>query len=772
MLKVAKFNLFPSLALFLVANFSVISGAYANDFVIRDIKVEGIHRVGLGTVLSYLPVKDGDHCSNSQTVGIIKTLYSTGFFSDVAVDIVGNGTLLIKVTERPVVASINIVGSNKITKKQLLEVLKQIGLSEGLVFNHAVLSGVEQALVQQYYNLGCYNVKVQTQVASQPRGRVVLTVNINEGPVAKIKEIRIIGNHAFDGSVLLKEFTLTSPKWWKFWAFLSDDDKYAKDKLEGDLEKLRSFYMDRGYLQFRIDSVQVSLTPDKRNIYIVVHVNEGAIYRISGCNVDLRSVALSSKLNDMRKLATLKPGDAFSRKRMMDICAGFEKFVGDYGYAVPSINFVPEIDEKRHLVFIKFVIDPGKIVYVRRIIFSGNTKTDETVLRREMRQQEGALYSLSKIEESKRKISNLGYLENVDFKTEPVANSNDQVDLQGKVKEMPSASANFQFGYGSAEGVVYGASVNEQNFLGTGKEASIQFNNSKLYRTYGLGYYNPYYTANNVSLRLNAYFQTKQPQNLSLSAYSTDMYGMAVTYGVPLSDYNRLSLGYGYEFIRIKSDPITRSTELQNFLNSYGDTFSEIRLISGWSHSRLDRAVFPTKGFAQSLGLEVYFPAKSGSLSFYKASYNATCYYPLIKSFILNLRGDLGYGKGFGSTKELPFFKNYYSGGMDTVRGFDFYSLGPRDSRGNPLGGNVLTNASVGLVFPNPMGESARTIAFIDVGNVYYSSFKFNDLRSSVGVQIEWRSPLGILRFSLAKPVRSFDGDRKRFFDFAIGTSF
>lgn len=754
----------------LLAISTLCGSVLADNSVIKNIHVIGNQRISLGTILSYLPVKEGDHFSNSQTSTIIKTLYETGFFSDVAVDS-SNGVLTIKVMERPIIATINIAGSNKITKKQLQEVLKQIGLTEGQVFNQAALNNVTQVLVQQYYNLGCYNVKVQAQVTPQPRSRVILNININEGPVAKIKEINITGNHVFPTKELLKNFSLTTPKWWKVWTYFTNDDKYSKDKLEGDLEKLRSFYMDRGYLQFDIDAVQVSLTPDKKHIYIVVHVHEGAIYHISGYDL---SGNLLDKKAEMQKFIVLKQGDTFSRKTVMEIIASLEKFVGDYGYAMPNIKSVPTINEQRHQVFINFSVDPGKRMYVRRITFSGNTRTDETVLRREMRQQESAMFVLSKVDESKRRISNLGYLENVDFGIEPVADRHDQIDLHGKVKEAPSAFANFQFGYANADGFVYGASVNEQNFLGTGKELSVQFNNSRFYRTYGIGYYNPYFTDNNISLRTNVYAQTQQPQNLDLSSYASDVYGASMVYGIPLSDYNRLNLGYGYEYIRISSDTATRSLEIQNFLNAYGNSFQELKLIGGWSYNKLDRAIFPTQGFAQSLSLELDAPATSNSLSFYKTNYEATWYYPIITSrkFVFVAHGEAGYGNGIGGTSSLPFFKNYYAGGMGSVRGFDFYTLGPRDSRGAPMGGNVLTVASIAVIFPNPLGESLRTSAFIDVGNVYNTTVRLQDLRSSAGIQTEWRTPLGLLRFSLAKPIRSMAGDRERFFDFAIGTSF
>jgi outer membrane protein insertion porin family len=745
----------------------LVSVAHAEGFTVRSIRVEGNQRVSIGTILNYLPVKEGEQFNSAHTADVIKALYNTGFFSEVDVNS-SNGVLYIKVNERPVITAINIAGSNKITKKQLLDVLKQIGLTEGQVFNQAALSGVEQALVQQYYNLGCYNVKVDTQLVPQPRHRVAIDIKIVEGPVAKMKEINIIGNKAFKTSELLDNFSIMPVPMWKVWSYFTSDDKYSRDKLEGDLEKLRSFYMDRGYLQFNIESVQVSLTPDKKGIYVVIHINEGAIYRISGYSL---SGNLLGKEKEMEKLVTLKKGEIFSRKDVMDIKASLERFIGDFGYAASNIRPEPEINEASHTVFVKFNIDVGKRVYVRRISFSGNTKTDESVLRREMRQQEGAVYSLSKVEESKRRLANLVYIEAPDFKVEPVPGQPDQVDLQGKVKEVSSASATFNFGYANAEGLVYGASVTEQNFLGTGKEVGLQFSNSKVSRTYGLSYYNPYFTDNNISMRFNTYLQTQKPSRLNLSPYSMDVIGLAMIFGVPLSDYSRWTFGYGFERIKISSDLSVRSIQVNDFMNKYGDTFNEFKLTTGWSRHTYDRAIFPTHGLGQSVSLEVNLPAKRGSLSFYRANYEATWYQPLSKSFILNLHCDFGYGRGFGNTKDLPFFKRYYAGGMGTVRGFDLSSLGPLDNRGRPMGGNVSAIASAGLIFPNPLGESVRTLAFVDVGNVFDDKIQLSEVRSSVGLQVEWRSPMGLLRFSLAKPIRSKTGDRQRLFDFAIGTS-
>lgn len=755
----------------------LVSAAHADSFIVRNIHVEGNQRVSTGTVLSYLPIKEGERFNSEQTPQIIRALYNTGFFSDVEVSS-NNGILTVKVLERSVITAIHFVGNSKITNKQLLDALKQIGLSEGQVLNQAALSGLEQALVQQYYNLGCYNVNIKSEVTAQSRNRVIVNIKINEGPVAKIKSINVIGNTVFTEKELLKDFTLTPTNWFKL-TFINHNDQYSKDKLEADLEKLRSYYMDRGYLKFNIDAVQVSLTPDKKHIYIVIHITEGDVYKIKGYSL---SGDLLGQRAQIQKFIVLQKGEIFSRKKIMAINSLLEQFVGDYGYAMPDIKADPVINDAEHWVFINFKVDPGKRVYVRRISFSGNSKTDETVLRREMRQQEGAMYSLSKVNESKRRLANLGYIDNVDVKLNPVPGHSDQVDLDCKVKEAMSASATFNFGYSDADGFIYGASVSEQNFLGTGRGVSVQFNNSKYAKNYGLSYFNPYHTINNISLRFDAYAQTQDPGDIDLSSYTTDIYGASVTYGIPVSEYNRINLGYGYEYIKIKSDDQSPK-EVHDFIEEHGSTFNQAKIIGGWSHNKLDRAIFPTDGFAQSLSFEAYLPVASRALSFYKANYNASWYYPLYKKFVLHANGEVGYGNGFGNTHGLPFFKNYYAGGMDTVRGFNSGSLGPRDSNGDPIGGNLLTDASLGIIIPTPLGDSIRTTAFVDIGNVYQTKPEVGQelrsgLRSAAGVQVEWRSPLGILRFSFAEPLKyehgddSHHADDKRFFDFAIGTSF
>lgn len=766
----------------LVLCFLIATAANAEQFVINKIQVVGLQRISLGTFLSYLPVKEGDRIDATQTSSIIRALYQTGFFNNVQLAR-KNGNLIISVVERPVIGSIKVSGNKKISKKQLDEIFKNANFVEGEVFDNSLLNSLVQSLTQQYYNMGLYNATIRTSVNTAERNRVTVNINIAEGPTAKIKAIHIIGNTAFTEKQLLKNFTLTTSS---IFTWFSSNDQYSKEKLDADLEKLRSFYFDHGYLHFRVDSAQVSITPDKKHIYITIHVIEGAVYKIKGYTI---SGNLIGQDKAIKQLITLHPGDVFSRKDILDIKSNIEKLMGEYGYGMPDIKIVPQVDEVKHAVLVQFHVEPGHRVYIRRINFSGNTKTHDEVLRRELRQQEGALFSISKQEESKRRIQNLGYIQDVDAKIEPVPGDPDEVDLTYNVKETSSTSANFQVGYSDADGILYGISLNEQNFLGTGKAISLGFDNSRDNKTYNFSYYDPYFTVNNISMMTNIYAQKNTPGVIDLSSYSANIYGGTMIFGIPFSDYNRLNLGYGFEHIDVGTG-LNSAQHVIDFTQQYGTSYNNVKLVTGWTYSDQDRAIFPTNGISHSLNINFAIPVGKKSVDYYTLDYNASYYYPIYKSFIFHARGEVGYGDGYGKTKELPFFKHFYCGGIDTVRGFQASTLGPLDEFGNPLGGNMITVLSGSIIFPNPVGDSLRTSVFADVGNAFDnrpvdkrespaiialetpSHFGFNRMRASVGVQGEWRSPLGPLVFSFAKPVNRHSSDSIDCFQFNIGTSF
>ena len=744
--------------------------AYAEDFVIHKIHVNGLQRIKLGTVLSYLPIKAGDRIDSSQTGYIIRDLYKTNFFSDVKLKRQGND-LLIDVVEREVIGSIDISGNKKITQKQILEVLKNVGLIEGQALDKALLNEVIQALTQQYYNLGLYDAKVDFSIQPQERNRVAVAIKIKEGPVAKIKSIKIIGNKIVKERTLLQELSTATSK---PWSFLTSADQYSKEKLDADLEKLRSYYMDRGYLHFQIDDVRVTIAPDKKYIYITIKISEGVQYTIKGFSLD---GDLIDKRKEILKLITIKPGDVFSRKAIIAAQAKISQFLNDYGYGMPEIRIEPIVDDKSKQIFIKFLVNTGKRIYIHRINFKGNIKTHDEVLRREMRLQEGSVFSLSKINESRRRLANLGYLQDIDYKVTPVQDDPHQVDLTYSVKETSAISAAVQGGYSDADGFLYGANLNDNNVLGTGKAVSLRFDNGKATQYYGFGYSDPYFTVNGVGFALNAYLQKSDKSKMREgSYYSTDIYGALASFDIPLSDYDSANLGFGVEHIEIHTPSSGVGEYVYDFLDRYGSLFNQFKIVAGWRHSNFDRAIFPTKGFSQGIQLEFYGPLNRQGLEFYKINYNNSWYQPLIKNFIFHTRAEIGYGGGFGKTKNLPFFKNFFAGGIGSVRGFDSGSLGAgdadaRDKYGRAKGGNVVAVASASIVIPAPMPEMVRPSVFFDIGNVYNDKFKLNDLRSSCGIQVEWHTPLIPLVFSLAKPLHKKAGDYTSPFQFSIAFS-
>lgn len=738
----------------------------ATSFVVRKIRIEGLQRITEGTVLSYLPIRPGETLNAAETNKIITSLYDTGFFSDVNLARQGD-VLIIRVAERPTIGTIKITGNKKIQTKQLQEALKNVGLSEGNVYDGSMLSGVQKSLEHEYSNLGYYNATVNTDVTQQGNNRVAITIRIHEGSPAKIKEINIIGNEAFSDRKLLKNFKSSTGN---LFSFFTHDNQYSQEKLNADLESLRSFYMDRGYLRFKVDSTQVSMSPDKKSVYIVIHVTEGAIYRIKGYELSGNMLGEEATL---RKMTLLKPGEVFSRQKILNINNAITRYYGDRGYAFAQVDPIPTIDDLNHQVFVNFRINPGQRVYVRRISFAGNEKTQDKVLRREMRQTEGGLYSASNIEESKRRLSNLGYLEDVTPKTVPVPGHPNQVDLVYDVKEVSSATARLQVGYSDVQGIVYGANLNENNLMGTGKRASVGFSRSGYATVYSLSYLNPYYTQSGISRGFNLFSSEVTPGDVNVTPYTSRNIGGNVVYGLPISEYSSLNFGYGYQHIKI-SEGTDPSTQVADFINSHGDSFNQVTLTGGWSRSTYDRAILPTRGSKQMFNVEVGIPVLNDSLEYYRLNYQLGWYLPLPKSFILHPNASLGYANGYGEfNNDLPFFKNYFAGGIGSVRGYKGNTLGPQDSQGNPIGGNVLTTGSLNLIVPNPISKRLRTSLFFDAGTVYDNSFNLTDMRYSVGVGAEiWIPMVGPLQVSLAQPLSNGKDVDRRVFDFSVGTSF
>lgn len=747
--------------IFCLLNFS----AYAADsFQVEKIDIVGLQRIDPQTVREYLPVHEGETVSAEDTSDIINALYKTGFFSDVSLSRQGN-VLVIHVIERATIGMIRITGNKKVKTKDLQDALKRGGIQEGEVLDQSVVEGMKRALLEQYYALGRYDASVETSMTQQSRNRVELNIHINEGHIAKVKEINIIGNKAFSTKKLLKEFNMAPTSWWEI--FSSRDD-YSQDKLQQDLDNLRSFYFDRGYIQFKVDSSQVTITPNRKDVYITVHVTEGAVYRVRGFGLSGNLLGEEAKV---RKLVLFKPNDVFSRIRVLATNSRIERFYGDQGYANAKVNTQPDIDEATKQVFLNFVVNLGGRVYVRNINYTGNTKTADYVMRRETRQMEGGVYSVSALDETKRRLSNLGYLDNIQVSLQPIPGKQDQVDINYSVKEASSATVSAQVGYSDTYGILYGANVVQKNFRGTGKSVSLGFNNSQYAQTYSFSYFDPYYTLSGISRGFSVFFQQTTPGAATdIAPYTLDSLGAAMSYQVPMSEYDRINFSYGYEYLHVKTG--TPSQQITDFIEDNGDHFNNVKLLLGWMHNNYDRAVFPTKGFNQWVGAELGLPLLPHPLDYYKLNYDATLYQPIWKDVIVMLNGSLGYGNGYGNLDQLPFFKNYYAGGMGTVRGYRANSLGPRDSNNNPFGGNVFIVGNFNLIIPNPISERIRTSVFFDAGNVYEDQLSFSKLRCSTGVEVDWVSPIGLLRLSLAKAINPRDDDVLEAFQFSIGTSF
>jgi outer membrane protein insertion porin family len=771
------------LLLSLVITISLVGSTSANAFVMRKIDVLGLQGVNYSTVMHYMPVKVGDDVQPGDTGHILSALYATGFFSNVALGRQGD-TLVINVQERPVIGLVRITGNKKIATKNLQKVLTNIGLVEGAAYDSSILDGLKQSLEHEYASLGQYGAIVTTKVVPQPRNRVEVDIMINEGHAASIREIKIIGNHTYSQWRLLRQFKLTT---WRPWSFITHSNDFSQDKLNTDLDTMTKFYMDHGYLRFHIVSSQVNLTPDNKSVNIIITVNEGSVYHISGFAL---SGELLSQQDTITKAIPLTKGETFSRQKLLDIADAVKHFYGNQGYAFTTVTPVPTIDDNNHTVFITYKVDPGKRVYVRQIIFSNNTKTQDIVLRREMRQEEGGLYSLGNIDEGKRRLMNLGYLQNVDVKTIPVPGHPDQVDLNYDVSEMSSATASAQVGYSDMNGFLYGANISESNLLGTGKQVSLGFQNSLYAQNYNFSYVNPYYTESGISRAISVFTQHITPGKVNITAYTSNNYGVNVSYGVPVSEYSGINFGYGYQYIDIDAGESNSpsvcaaammpgptfnqaTNDICNFMANHGSYFNQTTLNGGWERTTYDRAMLPTRGTRQVLSAQVGVPILPKNLDFYKLAYQAAWYQPLGRGFIFHLEGDFGYGNGIGSYHGLPFFKNYFAGGIDSVRSYEGNTLGPRDIFGDSFGGNILTTANASIIIPTPYSDKFRLSAFIDGGNVFLNQLKLGQIRYSAGLGIKVYVPmLGLLEFALAEPLNKQSGDQTEIFQFSVGTSF
>ena len=738
-------------------------------FVVKDIRVEGLQRIAAGTVFNYLPIKVGDTVSEKGAQEAIRALYKTGFFKDVRLER-QRQVLIVSVIERSSVAGIRIVGTREFSEDDLKKALKETGLAEGRIFNKSLLDRVEQELRGQYFSRGYYAVIVKPTVTPLERNRVDINIAVTEGAPARIREITLVGNNEFKDRPLLKLFTLGPAPWW---AFFSSRDQYSKQKLAGDLERLRNHYQDKGFLEFNIESTQVSISPDKEDIYITVNLTEGKRYTVT-------DVKLSGKFvvpeDELRQLVSIKPGAVFSRREVTESTKRIADRLANDGYAFANVNAVPDVNKDKAQVGFNLVIDPGRRTYVRRVNFTGNTTTRDEVLRREMRQLEGSWYSAEKIQRSRVRLQRLGFFEDVNVETPAVPASADQVDVNVSVKERATGNMLFGIGYSDTQGLLVNASITQSNLFGTGKELSARIDNSVATSNYSVRYVNPYYTPEGVSRGFSVFSTSLDADRLNVAAYDTKTVGVGVFYGFPLSETNRLNLGFDLESIQIAATA-TSAQVAQDFVAREGSPVNLLRTTLSWSSDSLDSLLFPTRGGLQRISAEASMPGSD--IEYYKLTYIAGRYWPVTENMSFKMRGEIGFGNGYGSTEQLPFFKNYFAGGSSTVRGYKVRSLGPRDALppNNPIGGDrlVLTNAE--LLFPvpgAPDNKSLRMSIFVDGGTVYGrgEQFDLSQLRYSTGLAFNWFSPMGPLSFSYAVPLNEKPEDRTESFQFTLGVPF
>ena len=744
-----------------------VGAAHAFDpFVVRDIRVEGIQRIEAGTVFSYLPVKVGETMTDEKAVAAIKALFATGFFKDVRLE-VQRDVLIVLVEERPAVSQIDFIGNKEFDKEALRKGLREIGLAEGRSLDKALLDQAEQEIKRQYLAHGRYGASVVTTVTPLERNRVGVSFSINEGDVTKIRQINIIGNRMFNEKDLLQLFVLQRPGWLTWY---TKNDQYSKQKLSGDLETLRSHYLNNGYLEFDIASTQVSITPDKKDIYITINLTEGEKYTVSDVKVGGEMLLPET---EVLRMIQFKAGETFSREKLSESTKKITDRLGNEGYAFANANAVPELDKAAKRVALTIMIDPGRRVYVRRINISGNTRTRDEVARREMRQLEGAYYDGDKIQKSKQRLERLGYFSEVDVDTPGVPNTSDQVDVNFKVKEKPTGAIMVGAGLSSTEKLVLSGSITQQNIFGSGKHLSLQLNTSKISRNMGLSYTDPYYTVDGVSRGFDLYDRRVNASLLGLGYYTTNTIGGGVRYGVPLTDVDNLGFGLGVENTKIGVNE-TSPQRYQDFVNIFGQDNSAFPGTIGWLRDQRDSAILPTKGILVRSSLEAGLPG--GTLKYYKLTEQAQWYYPISRTYTLMLNGEIGVADGMGG-KPLPFYKNLYAGGVNSVRGYQSYSLGPRDAFGSILGGSKRLVGNAEVLFPVPgagVDRSMRLAMFLDTGQVFGADEKMrlSELRYSTGLSFSWNSPMGPLRLSYGRPLNAKPQDQVQHFQFQFGQVF
>jgi outer membrane protein insertion porin family len=731
-------------------------------FKVRDIRVEGLQRTEPGTVFTYLPVKVGDTMNEEKAQQALRALFATGFFQDVRLEVEGD-VLVVYVQERPAIAQIDFAGIKEFEPEPLRKALRELGIAEGRIFDRSLLDTAEQEIKRQYLTRSLYAAQVQVTVTPLERNRVGINIAVTEGETAKIQGINIVGARDFTEQQLLDEFTLRTPGWLTWY---TKHDRYSREKLAADLEALRNFYQNRGYLDFNIDSTQVSITPDRKDIYLTVNISEGEKYTVS--RVDLSGQILAPR-EELEKLIQLKPGDVFSREKLAASTKAIAERLGNDGYAFANANAVPQVDREKRSVAFNIVVDPGRRVYVRRIEVAGNTKTRDEVVRREMRQLEGGFYDASKIQLSRRRIDRTGYFADVTVETQPVEGNADQVDVVYTVREKPTGAFLIGAGFSSTERLVLQASIQQSNAFGSGKYLNMSVSSGRINHVYSLSYMDPYYTIDGVSRGFDVYKRKTDASRLSVGPYRTDALGGGVRFGYPVTETANVTLGVNYETVELETF-VDSPLQYIDFVSTFGSRYRYMTGTAGWGLDTRDSLIVTRTGTVSRVSAEL----AGGDLQFYRLGYQHQWFVPVGRDYTLSLRGEVGYAKGYGN-KPLPFFKNYFLGGPETVRGYSAYSLGPRDVNDNALGGDRKFNGSAEFHFPVPGAakeQALRLAAFLDFGQAYVQEIDLQALRYSAGLALNWSSPFGPLRLSFAIPLNDKPGDSLQRLQFTFGNVF
>jgi outer membrane protein insertion porin family len=795
------------------------------SFVISDIRVEGLQRISEGTIYNYLPLDPGDRLTAANARSAIRELYRTGFFRDISLS--RDGTILvITVRERPAIANVSLSGNKAIKEEELRRVLFDIGLSEGEVFDSVVLDRLRQELVKQYFSQGRYAVSVDTRVTELDRNRVRIAIVIDEGDVAEIRHINIVGNETFTDKEIRKEFEADIKPFWKFW---SKEGQYSREKLSGDMEKLRSYYLDRGYVDFTIESTQVSIGPDKKDIYITANVVEGDVYGVDEVQITGDLVIDEGTL---RRLIVTQPGEIFSRKKVEQSVDNINSILANIGYAFANVNPITDVDRDNRIVSINFFVDPGKRVYIRRIRFVGNTKTKDEVLRREMRQMEGAWFSQAAIDRSRIRMQRLAYFETVEIETPAVPGSDDQVDVIVTVTERPAGSFTVGLGYSQVQGLIASLSIQQDNFIGSGKRLGLGLSHSSIINSLNISYDNPYWTDDGVSRGFYARYQEFDQGAANISTFTSTEWGLGINFGIPVTEVDYLRSGAGYRNsqlnigrfgictpeeieagICVQNEFVLRPTigdPLSASLDFNGDTilqkdereFNVLEWTISWTRDSRNHFLNPSRGSAQSLTLQTALPGSARQ--FYKIFYRGAKYWPIWGGLVFSVRGNFGYGDAYDSYDSeslatpiqidtpqgdcdptdlmkldtgLPFYEHFYSGGVRDLRGYDDNTLGPKDAFCRSVGGDLKVAGGIELALPNPFADTltgTRIALFVDTGYVYenLSAFEADKLRGSFGLSVTWEAPVGPIVISYAFPFNDRPGDRTEDLQFSFGTTF